>query len=116
MEINCLLCKSQVSDCFYVHVPNFLAVADDNFSFLIDNTLPELQERVCSLECLEYHVFQGKQYIIATKAYFVCPEEADAALFPPHDLGASAGFLEMNTQKTTAEKQTAPSSLHTYWL
>lgn len=96
--------------------PNFLAVAADNFSFLIDNTLPELQEKVCSFESLEYHVFQGKHYIIATKAYFVCPEAADAAISPPHDLGASAGLLEMKTQKSSAEKQTASSSLHTHWL
>lgn len=97
-------------------MPNFLAVATDNFSFLIDNTLPELQERVCSSESLEYHVFQGKHYIIATKAYFICLEAADAAISPPHDLGASAGLLEMKTQKSMAEKQTAPSNLYTHWL
>lgn len=97
-------------------MPNFLAVAADNSRFLIDNTLPELQERVGSFESLEYHIFQGKHYIIATKAYFVCLEAADAAISPPHDLGASAGLLEMKTQKNMAGKQTASSSLHTHWL
>ena len=60
------------------------------------------------------HIFQGKHYIIATKAYFVCPEAAGVAISPPYDLGASAGLLEMKAHKTTAEKQTAPSSLHTH--
>lgn len=61
------------------------------------------------------HIFQGKHYIIATKAYFVCPEAAGVAISPPYDLGASAVLLEMRTCKTTAEKQTAHSSLHMHW-
>lgn len=36
--------------------------------------------------------------------------------FPPYDLGATAELLEMKAHnKTIAEKQNAPSSLHTHW-
>lgn len=52
------------------------------FIFLIDNTSPWLQEKVCSFKSIEgmppilkaQDVFQGKPYNVPTRVYFVGPE------------------------------------------